>query len=188
MMGRLGMRAGESHAAADGMLTGPASAGQHQPALSCRKETAASLRPQGAQNSSVGSPWLSWDPLSFLLLSMWLGPETGGAPHVLGHYDGWTQASRPSEPMRYNYHAFICALRRETFFWCWIANEIMQWAKYLCLPQIQIFFEFNFFYQSIIDLQYHVSFRCIQQWFDYILIYTYIHVYIIVSLMDYYKA
>ena len=33
-MGRLGMRAGESHAAADGMLTGPASAGQHQPALS----------------------------------------------------------------------------------------------------------------------------------------------------------
>ena len=67
-----------------------------------RQQRASGHREVCAQNSSVGSPWLSWDPLSFLLLSMWLGPETGGAPHGLGHYDGWTQASRPSEPMRYN--------------------------------------------------------------------------------------
>ena len=99
-----------------------------------RQQRASGCREVCAQNSPVGSTWLSRDPLSFLLLSMWLGPEAGGALHVLGGYDGWTQASRPSEPVKYNYHAFICALRREIFFSCWIASEIMQWAEYLCLP------------------------------------------------------
>ena len=47
MIGHLGMRAGEPHIADDGMLTGPASSGQHRPALSRRKETAVSLSPQG---------------------------------------------------------------------------------------------------------------------------------------------
>ena len=61
-MGYLGMRAGESHVAADGMLTGPASAGQHQPTQSCRKETAASLRPQGG----LCSEFICWQPLAFL--------------------------------------------------------------------------------------------------------------------------
>ena len=61
MMGHLGMRAGEPHVVADGMLTGPASAGQHQPAQSRRKETEVSLRLQGG----LCSEFICWQPLAF---------------------------------------------------------------------------------------------------------------------------